>query len=211
MHGPLTRYVKFGVAHAPGMPGTFSRHRLQMKPLVSDPGMHPGTCVTHVPWCMSRSLTRGGGENIPVIPGACATCNFTYLARGPWPCFDYCIENIYFTQCNDLLKYMLSASILTKEIILTNPHAEYSCISALNYTYVYFTNICDYVFSYIYKIRINKHKLNLTHILSQIHMHRCLRDLIAATCLVILLKIGFKSSIFRSMWPSNLMDDLEKH
>ena len=37
-----------------------------------------------------------------------------------------------------------------------------------------------------------------------------LRDLIAATCLVILLKIGFKSSIFRSMSPSNLMDDLKK-
>ena len=39
--------------------------------------------VTHVPWCMSGSLTRGGGENVPGIPGACATCNFTYLARGP--------------------------------------------------------------------------------------------------------------------------------
>ena len=37
-----------------------------------------------------------------------------------------------------------------------------------------------------------------------------LRDLIAATSLVILFKIGFKSSIFWSMWPSNLMEDLEK-
>ena len=37
-----------------------------------------------------------------------------------------------------------------------------------------------------------------------------LRDLIAANSLVILLKIGFKLSIFRSMLPSNLMDDLEK-
>ena len=46
--------------------------------------MHHGTCVTHVPWCMSGSLTCGGGENVPVIPGACATRNFTYLARGPW-------------------------------------------------------------------------------------------------------------------------------
>ena len=62
----------------------FSRHRHQRKPLVSDPGMHHGTCVTHVPWCMSGSLTSGGGENVPGIPGACATRNFTYLARGPW-------------------------------------------------------------------------------------------------------------------------------
>ena len=51
--------------------------------LVSDPGMHHGTCVTHVPWCMSGSLTCGGGENVPGIPGACATRKFTYLARGP--------------------------------------------------------------------------------------------------------------------------------
>ena len=61
----------------------FSRHRLQRKSLVSDPGMHHGTCATHVPWCMSGSLTRGGGENVPGIPGACATWIFTYLARGP--------------------------------------------------------------------------------------------------------------------------------
>ena len=48
------------------------RGRLQRKPVVSDTGMHHGTCVTHVPWCMSGSLTRGGGENVPGIPGACA-------------------------------------------------------------------------------------------------------------------------------------------
>ena len=63
----------------------FPCHRLQKKPLVSDPGMHHGTCITHVPWCMSGSLTRGGGGNVPSIPGACATRNFTYLARDPWP------------------------------------------------------------------------------------------------------------------------------
>ena len=62
----------------------FPRHMRQRKPLVSDLGMHPGTCMTHVPWCMSGSLTRGGGENVPGIPGACATRKFAYLARGPW-------------------------------------------------------------------------------------------------------------------------------
>ena len=41
----------------------FPHHRLQMKPLVSDPGMHHGTCVTHVPWRMSGSLARCGGDN----------------------------------------------------------------------------------------------------------------------------------------------------
>ena len=36
------------------MPGTFSP-----SPQVSDPDMHHGTCVTHVPWCMPGSLTSG--------------------------------------------------------------------------------------------------------------------------------------------------------
>ena len=43
------------------------------KPLVSDPCMHYGTFLTHVPWCMSVSLTRGGGKNVPGIRGACTT------------------------------------------------------------------------------------------------------------------------------------------
>ena len=73
MYGPLTRYVKLPVAHAPIMPDRLPRHQVQRKPLVSDPGMHQDTCVTHVSWCMSGSLTRGGGENAPGIPGACAT------------------------------------------------------------------------------------------------------------------------------------------
>ena len=78
-HGHLARYATLWVAHAPGMPETFSP-----PPLVSDPGMPHDTCVTNVPWCMSGSLTRGGVENVPGIPGACATRNLEYLARGPW-------------------------------------------------------------------------------------------------------------------------------
>ena len=53
-HGPLTRYVKLLVAHASGIPGTFSPPTL-----VSDPDMHHGTCVTHVPWYMPGSLISG--------------------------------------------------------------------------------------------------------------------------------------------------------
>ena len=51
---------------------------LQWKPLVSYPGMHHGTCVAQVPWCMS-----GARENVPGIPGAFANRNFAYLVRGP--------------------------------------------------------------------------------------------------------------------------------
>ena len=53
-NGPLAKYVKWRTAHAPGMPGTFSP-----PPRVSDPDMHHGTCVTHVPWCMPGSLASG--------------------------------------------------------------------------------------------------------------------------------------------------------
>ena len=51
-HGPFIRYLKLRVAHAPGMPGTFSPPSR-----ISDRDMHHGTCVTHVPWCMPGSLT----------------------------------------------------------------------------------------------------------------------------------------------------------
>ena len=62
-YGPLTRYEKFQVAHAPGMPGTFSRHWLQRKPFVSDPDMHHASAS-----CMSESLTRGCEETFSAFP-----------------------------------------------------------------------------------------------------------------------------------------------
>ena len=61
-----------GCACAGNAGNVFPRRRFRRKPLFSDPGMHHGTCVTHVPWCMSGSLTCGDGENVPGIPGACA-------------------------------------------------------------------------------------------------------------------------------------------
>ena len=54
VHGPLARYTKLRITHAPGMLGTFSP-----QPPVSDPDMHHSTCVTHVPWCIAGSLTNG--------------------------------------------------------------------------------------------------------------------------------------------------------
>ena len=83
LHGPLTRCVKLRVAHAPGMPGTFSP-----PPRIGGTDMHHGTCATHVPWCMPRSLIsdflwswwRGKRSG---IPRTCATRHFTYVVRGP--------------------------------------------------------------------------------------------------------------------------------
>ena len=61
----------------------FPRNPLQRKPLISDPGMHHGTSVTHLQSYMPGSLTRGGEDNVLGIPGVCATRSFTYLVRGP--------------------------------------------------------------------------------------------------------------------------------
>ena len=79
-HGPLTRFVKLRVARAPGIPGTFSPPPTSKETTSYWSRYVPRRCVTHVPWFMSGSLTRDGGEN---VPGACTTRNFTYLSRGP--------------------------------------------------------------------------------------------------------------------------------
>ena len=81
--GPLAKYVKLGVAHAPGMPWALSP-----PPRVFDSGMYHDTCVTHVLWCMPVSLTSGilwsrWRGNVLGIPGACATRICLYLVRGP--------------------------------------------------------------------------------------------------------------------------------
>ena len=54
LHGPLARYRKLWVPHAPGMPGTFFPPLL-----ISDPDTHCGTCVTHMLGCMPVSLISG--------------------------------------------------------------------------------------------------------------------------------------------------------
>ena len=72
-----------GCACAGNAGNVFPCHRLQRKPLVSGPGMHHGTCVTHVPWCMSGSLASGGGEKRSRHSRRMRTRNFPYLVRGP--------------------------------------------------------------------------------------------------------------------------------
>ena len=54
LYRPLARYAKLSIAHAPGMPGTFT-----LPPRVSDPDMRHGTYMAHVPWFMLGSLTSG--------------------------------------------------------------------------------------------------------------------------------------------------------
>ena len=73
-NGPLARYVKLRFAIAPGMPGTF-------------PARGWCTCRDACRDCwLAISFEDGSGENVPDIPGACATHNFAYLERGPLHC-----------------------------------------------------------------------------------------------------------------------------
>ena len=58
---------KMAVCACTGNAGNiFPHHRLQTNPLVSGSGMHHGTCLTHVPWCLSGLLTREGREKRPM-------------------------------------------------------------------------------------------------------------------------------------------------
>ena len=82
-HGPLTRYAKLLIAHARGMPRTFSPP--PKKETASWRSRHASRHVRHARAVMHLgSLTHGDGENVPGTLGACAIRNFKYLVRGPW-------------------------------------------------------------------------------------------------------------------------------
>ena len=76
---------KIAGAHALGMPGKFSP-----PPRASDPGMHHGTCVTHVPWCMPGSLTndflwsRRRGKTFPAFPAHAQTAILRIWQEAHW-------------------------------------------------------------------------------------------------------------------------------
>ena len=77
-----------GCACAGNAGNVFPRRRFQRKLLVIDPGMHHGTCVTHVPWCMSGSLTCSDGKTFPAFP-AHAHPQFCVSGKRPieWWCY----------------------------------------------------------------------------------------------------------------------------
>ena len=60
----------------------FPATELKKKPLVSDPGMHHGTCFMQVLWWHVGIANPRWRGKLPGIPCACATRNFTYLVRG---------------------------------------------------------------------------------------------------------------------------------
>ena len=98
IRGPLTSYAKLRVAHALGNAGN-------------------AFPATDVPWYMSGSLIGGFGENVPGIPGACTTRNFTYLVRSPL------IENGY--RCIFLAQSLNPCSYFLKQLEKNMTFASY--------------------------------------------------------------------------------------
>ena len=80
----------------------------------------------HVPWCMSGSLTRSGGENVPGIPVAYTTRNFAYLVRDPW--IIWLIHNI--DDVNEFYFKLWPFRILAI-IIISNIH--YECMNNVSH------------------------------------------------------------------------------
>ena len=77
-HEPVARYVILRVAHAPGMPVTFSLPPTSQKPLVSDYGMRHARAVMHAG--ITNPQWRGKSSR---HSSACAARNLTYLIIGP--------------------------------------------------------------------------------------------------------------------------------
>ena len=152
----------------------FPRRRLQRKPLISDPGMHHGTCVTHVPWCMSGSLTRGGGKTFPAFPAhahprfdvsgkrpiaarnksaqSISICGDHYLAWSAPNCLSSygCTQHDKFTRKRvGLTLYMLNCFEEAK-------------------THLHFSSFCGTEMAWVVEIRLNV-KQGLIYLISQCH------------------------------------------
>ena len=100
-HGPLTRYVKLRVAHAPGMPRMFS----------PPPTTKETASLRSRAWPTCRDACRDcqpavAGKTFPGIPGACATRNFTNLIRGP------CLRPHWQPSCHQVRTFFLGWIIL---------------------------------------------------------------------------------------------------
>ena len=107
-----------GCACAGNAGNVILRRWFQRKLLVSDHGMHHGTCVTHVPWCMSGSLTCGDGENVPGIPGACAPAILRIWQEAHWgQMIHTCFSGLGNSLLHDQLLICLWIKFISNELV----------------------------------------------------------------------------------------------
>ena len=172
---------------------SFPRHRLR-NPLVSDPDMHHGTCVTHVPWCMSGSLTRGDGENFPGIPGACVTRNFAYLARGPWVVnggHKCCARNTSITEYSTLCIINMYPTLISQ--IAYKPKQAQSYNDGMKLS----RKCQDFIFVFDLFLPGNNHFATVL-----CTVIRFMLALSLATCFIAKLQYDFKATVTFHQWSS---------
>ena len=107
------------------------RHRFQKKPLVSDPGMHHGTCVTHVPWCMSGSLTCGDGETFPAFP---AHAHPQFCVSGKRPMALHCLQQSWLSLLTYSYVSRPHCSLWTEENRSGNPPLLLTCFPTSDFS-----------------------------------------------------------------------------
>ena len=92
---------------------------------VRDPDMHHGTCVTHVPWCMPGSLTRGFFRN-------------QWWGKRSWrlrnPQFYLCGKRPIYWRLTWTL-YMETFAVLSLPVAKSIPY--HSCSATLNFILCY--------------------------------------------------------------------------
>ena len=140
------------MAHAPGLPGTFPRHGLQTKPLVNDPGMHRGAWVTHVPWCLSGSLTRGGGEKRSRHSRCMRNPQFYVPGMRPMHRLTVCLPHVaarWLGKCHMLPLTPWNADIMCIDVYLTWWRHQMETFSAL-------LALCAGSFDVFFDLRLSK-------------------------------------------------------
>ena len=93
------------------------------KPLVIDPGIHQGAYVTHVPCCLSGSITRGGGKNVPRHSRRMRYPQFNVSVKRPMISsrlvWHACCTYSGFTYCTVLLIAFVSRAQFGYTLIIT--------------------------------------------------------------------------------------------
>ena len=91
----------------------FPGHRLHRKPVVTYLGMHHGTCVTHVPWCMLGLLTRGGRKAFSTFPAHAQPAILLIWQEahgntktGTTLCCGWCGTFLFYAFSNETRKYL---------------------------------------------------------------------------------------------------------
>ena len=93
--------------------------------------------------CMSGSLSRGDGENVPGIPGACTTRNLTYLARDPYNSFWRWVMWSYQWSPSPMLEEVPDGEYVGQGIVWTAFDVGKSCVRQIEQGTALYHNLVE--------------------------------------------------------------------